>query len=132
MIPLPDTLEPAWKSDLRTLNIRASGHAQATDLLTLFDRAFEHSKRFPSDSVLTYAAKQTLGATIEEDNWSFCEALLLKAALAEPTMLSVLGDIYEKYAAFHKDGTALATAIHSICSYHAPLNKETRCHGHSG
>jgi hypothetical protein len=123
IISLPDSLEPKWKSDLRTLSIRDVAGSQAFDLLTLYDRAFEYSKAFPSDSVLTYAAKQTLGANIAEENWMLCEALLLKAALAEPTMLSVLGEIYTKFAAFHTDNTALTTLIHSICAYHAPLQQ---------
>ena len=113
IFPLPESLEPRWKSELRTLAIRDTSGPQATDLLTLFDRAFEYSKQFPSDSVLTYVAKQTLGANLVEDNWGLCEALLLKAALAEPTMMSVLADIYTKFAAFHKDNAALSTLIHS-------------------
>jgi hypothetical protein len=123
IIQLPERLEPPWKSDLRRLIIRDSGQAQATDLLTLFDNAFQHAQNFPSDSVLTYAAKQTLTANIAADNWEFCEGLLLKAVLAEPSMLSVLVDLYEKYAAYHTSSDALATAIESICSYHAPLQQ---------
>ena len=123
VIQLPERLEPPWKGELRTLTIRDSGQPQATDLLTLFDRAFEHAKNFPADSVLTYAAKQTLSANITDENWSFCEALLLKAALGEPSMLSVLVDIYDKYSAYHTNNDALATAIESICAYHAPLQQ---------
>jgi hypothetical protein len=120
---MPDTLEPLWKGDLRGLNIRPKGQPQATDLLSLFDRAFEHSRQFPSDSVLTYAAKQVLSASISEENWKFCEALLLKASIAEPTMLSVLVDIYDTYSAYHTDNVALANALLSICWYHAPLQQ---------
>ncbi|HEY2364690.1 MAG TPA: RNA-directed DNA polymerase [Candidatus Angelobacter sp.] len=123
IIQLPERLEPPWKSDLRRLIIRESGQAQATDLLTLFDNAFQHAQKFPSDSVLTYAAKQTLTANITEENWGFCEGLLLKAALAEPSMLSVLVDLYEKYAAYHTGNDALSATIESICSYHAPLQQ---------
>jgi hypothetical protein len=123
IIQLPERLEPPWKSDLRRLIIRDSGQAQATDLLTLFDNAFQHAQNFPSDSVLTYAAKQTLTADIAEENWGFCEGLLLKAALAEPSMLSVLVDLYEKYAAYHTSNDALAVTIESICAYHAPLQQ---------
>jgi hypothetical protein len=123
IILLPEPLEPRWKRDLRALSIRDDAGPQATDLLTLFDLAYEYSKQFPSDSVLTYAAKQTLGANITADNWSFCESLLLKAALAEPTMLSVLTDIYAKFAAYHVDSSAVSTLICSICSYHAPLQQ---------
>jgi hypothetical protein len=123
LIPLPERLEPPWKSDLRNLAIRDSGQPQATDLLTLFDRAFEHAKNFPSDSVLTYAAKQVLSANITDENWTFCEALLLKTALAEPSMLSVVADVYDKYAAYHTKNAALGAAIESICAYHAPLQQ---------
>jgi len=123
VMPLPDILEPGWKSDLRTITIRDKGTGQAKDLLTLFDRAFEHSKHFASDSVLTYAAKHTLGVVIDEENWKFYEALLLRAAVAEPTLLSVVEEVYEKYAALHVDNTALSAAIDSICSYHAPLQQ---------
>ncbi len=123
IIQLPERLEPPWKSDLRNLTIRDNGQPQMTDLLTLFDRAFELAQNFPADSVLTYAAKQTLNANITEDNWSFCEALLLKAALGEPSMLSVLVDIYDKFSAYHTDNVRLTTAIESICAYHAPLHQ---------
>jgi hypothetical protein len=64
-----------------------------------------------------------LSANITVENWSFCEALLLKAALAEPSMLSVVADIYDKYAAYHTNNNALGTAIESICAYHAPLQQ---------
>jgi hypothetical protein len=123
IILLPETLEPRWKSELRAISIRDTPIPQSFDLLTLFDRAFEFSKQFPSDSVLTYAAKQTFGADIAAENWVLCEALLLRAALAEPTMLSVLGEIYTKFAQFHNDSAPLSTLIHSICSYHAPLQQ---------
>jgi hypothetical protein len=123
IVLLPDSLEPRWKSDLRSFAIRDAVAPQAFDLLTLFDRAFEYSKQFPSDSVLTYAAKQTLGANIDGENWALCQALLLKAALAEPTMLSVLGEIYAKFVEFHTDDSALTTLIHSVCAYHAPLQQ---------
>jgi hypothetical protein len=123
VILLPEPLEPRWKSDLRTLTIRDTATGQATDLLTLFDRAFEYSKQFPSDSVLTYAAKQTLGANIVAENWVFCESLLLQAALAEPTMLTILSEVYTKFAAYHTSNNALASLIYSLCSYHAPLQQ---------
>jgi hypothetical protein len=123
IIPLPDTLEPPWKSHLRGMRIRPNGQPQETDLLSLFDYAFEQAKNYPADSVLTYAAKQVLSADIIEENWSFCEALLLKAVLNEPTMLSVLADIYDRFSNYHTSNDALASTIESICSYHAPLQQ---------
>jgi hypothetical protein len=123
IIALPDNLEPAWKSDLRSLRIRPEARPQSTDLMTLFDRAFLHARNFPSDSVLTYAAKQVLSTKIEAENWKFCEALLLRAAIGEPTLLPVLADIYEANADSHSDNSQLAGTLHSICWYHAPLQQ---------
>ena len=123
VVQLPDIFEPTWKSDLRALNIRPSGQGQATDLLSLFDRAFDLSKKFPADSVLTYAAKQVLSTDIVAENWQFCESLLLRAAISEPTMLSVLEDIYDKFTIYHTSNAALTIAIESICAYHAPLQQ---------
>jgi hypothetical protein len=121
ILPTPDSLEPRWKGDLRNFAIRATGPPQAADLLTFFDRAFLYARDFPSDSVLTYAAKRLLGAEIKADNWKLCEALLLKAALGEPGMLSTVAEIYEHYEDFHSENAALAGALHSICWYHSPL-----------
>ncbi len=123
ILALPDSFEPAWKSDLRGLSIRDTPQTQYTDLLNLFDRAYEHTKNYPSDSVLTYAAKQVLGANISQENWEFCEAVLLRSALSEPTMLSVLGEVYDKFAGFHTDNHALSKTLESICFYHAPLQQ---------
>jgi hypothetical protein len=123
ILQMPDSFEPPWKSDLRALTIRSNGQGQATDLLSLFDRAFGHARDFPADSVLTYAAKQVLSSDIVAENWQFCESLLLRAAISEPTMLSVLEDIYDKFIAFHASNSALTTALESICAYHAPLQQ---------
>ncbi|QNI31212.1 RNA-directed DNA polymerase [Alloacidobacterium dinghuense] len=123
IVQLPDILEPSWKSELRNIVIRKTPQPQATDLLNLFDRAFEHSKNFPTDNVLTYAARQVLSSDIFEENWELCEALLLKAAIAEPTMMSVLELIYDNYASYHTSNDALASALYSICYYHAPLQQ---------
>ncbi|HTF70880.1 MAG TPA: RNA-directed DNA polymerase [Edaphobacter sp.] len=123
IIQLPDTLEPPWKSELRKLSIRPQGRPQATDLLSLFDRAFDHAKLFPPDSVLTYVARQVLSASITEENWPLCEALLLKAALNEPTMLSVLVRIYDRFSSYSTDTGPLTETLQSICFYHAPLQQ---------
>jgi hypothetical protein len=123
IVQLPESIEPQWKSELRALTINDRGQRQETDILTLFDRAFGYAMNFPSDSVLTYAAKQVLGANIASENWSFCESLLLKAAVGEPSMLSVLVDIYGKYASYHTSNDSLKRAIESICTYHAPLQQ---------
>ena len=120
---MPAALEPSWKSDLRAFRIRSQGQAQTTDLMSLFDRAIHHSRIFTSHNVMTYIKKQILGAEITEENWPFCESLLLQSAISEPTMLSVLTEIYDRSAEYHHDSRPLSDALHAICAYHAPLQQ---------
>jgi Reverse transcriptase (RNA-dependent DNA polymerase) len=120
---LPDEIEPAWKTELRAMQIRDAGQPQSTDLVSLFNKGFELAKRFQSDNVLTYVAKQVANASIDADNWQLAQALLLKAAVAEPTMLSVLIEILDANAPVISDTEPLRAAVSSLCSYHAPLQQ---------
>ena len=60
---------------------------QDTQLVELFDRAAELARAFPNDNVLTYAAKIVGSASIEPQHWPICQALLLRAALSEPSLV---------------------------------------------
>ena len=123
IITLPDEVEPTWKTELRAMEIRASGQPQSTDLVSLFNKGFELAKHFPTDHVLTYVAKQVSNTTIDPDNWVLAQALLLKTALTEPTMLSVLLEILEANAPFITDTGPLQVTVASLCAYHAPLQQ---------
>ena len=120
---LPDELEPAWKTELRAMEIRASGQAQNTDLVSLFNKAFELTRRFPGDSILTYVAKQVKNIEIDPENWSLAQALLLKATLAEPSMMSVVFDILDKNRHLLTNKEPLEATVASLCAYHAPLQQ---------
>ncbi|MDP9266704.1 MAG: RNA-directed DNA polymerase [Acidobacteriota bacterium] len=123
IIALPESFEPAWKAELRAMEIRSKGAPQITDLMALFNRAFELVPEFPADSVLTYAAKQVLSSEIDPDNWGVCESLLLRSVTAEPTMMPALIEIVRKNGDAIKDKKALATTVVSLCDYHGPLQQ---------
>jgi len=121
--PLPEELEPSWKTELRGMHIRDIGPPQVTDLLSLFNRGFDLANKFPSDNVLTYVARQVSSSTIDPENWELCEALLMKAALAEPTALPVIIEILQTNSGSISSKANLAEAVWSLCNYHAPLEQ---------
>jgi hypothetical protein len=123
IMSLPDEVEPPWKTELRAMEIRPAGQPQSTDLVSLFNKGFDLARRFPNDSVLTYVAKQVQNTQLDPDNWSLAQALLLKATLAEPSMLHVLMDILVTNQPSLTDKDPLGNTIASLCAYHAPLQQ---------
>lgn len=123
LAPMPEELEPAWKTELRGMQLRTANQPQATDLISLFSRGFALSAGFPSDNVLTYVARQVLSSDIDPGNWRLCESLLMKAALAEPTTLSIIIEILDKNVGAVSDKEGLEETVASLCDYHAPLEQ---------
>jgi len=123
IMALPDEVEPPWKTELRAMEIRPAGQPQSTDLVSLFNKGFDLTRRFPNDSVLTYVAKQVQNTRIDPDNWGLAQALLLKATLSEPSMLYVLMDVLTDNQALLTDKGPLGETIASLCAYHAPLQQ---------
>jgi hypothetical protein len=123
IMELPEQLEPLWKTELRGMQLRPAGQPQATDLFSLFNRGFDLSRMFAQDNVLTYVARQVSSRYIDPDNWQFCQSLLMKAAIAEPTALSVVLEILDKYASAIIDKANLTETVESLCSYHGPLEQ---------
>jgi hypothetical protein len=123
ILPLPEELEPAWKTELRGMQLRPAGPPQSTDLLSLFNRGFDLARKSPSDNVLTYVARQVSSGGIDPENWRLCESLPMKAVLSEPTAISVVLDILDKNAGSILDKTNLEDTVASLCNYHAPLEQ---------
>ena len=91
--------------------------------MSLFNRGFALAHDYPNDNVLTYIVRQVSSSTVDPDNWDFCESLLMKAAIAEPTALVVILEILDKNAGSISNKTNLTSTVASLCSYHAPLEQ---------
>jgi hypothetical protein len=120
IVELPESIEPAWKTDLRLLRIRSD--ARATGIKAFFDRASVLAREYPTDSVLTYAVRKvTRYATrLKPHEWEVCRSLLLRCCLGEPTMLPVILPLFEVMPqAWEKDD--LRRLLVELCIYHAPL-----------
>jgi hypothetical protein len=119
IVQVPEALEPYWKTQLRSLDLRDDDHG--TSLKSLFDRAAELSEQFKQDSVHTYAVKKVLSKGVPPRDWETCETLILRAALGEPSLLPWLLQVYEKCSA--SKSTALGETIEALCHYHSPLQQ---------
>jgi len=116
---VPEVFEPKWKGDLR--NIAIDSDDAGRSIYILFDRAAEYAANYPFDSVFTYVAKKLLDSSLSIEAWATAEPLLLRAAIAEPSMLTVLNDLFPIHGVLNQPG--LQATLEAICSYHAPLQQ---------
>ena len=121
IVELPESIEPAWKTDLRLLRIRSD--ARATGIKAYFDRAAALAREYPTDSVLTYAVRKIAHYSnrLKANEWEVVFAsLLLRCCLGEPTMLPVLLPLFEQNPeSWNRD--EMNILLTELCLYHAPL-----------
>jgi len=123
IVELPESLEPRWKTELRSFVIRPE--LQYQDLLGFFSRAFDLANTFPGHNVLKYAVARSSGVTVDTDNWSLYESFLLTSLIGEPALFPVLGEVLTKYRndGYPLDLDKLGTALWNIILYHCKLRQ---------
>src|SRR5439155_11238821 len=121
---LPELIEPPWLTDVRAMHLRSDVGAQRFDLLALFNTAFKSLRRYPTEPVLKYVVKQTLGAAIHQENWDVYESLLCHTIMADPATLPVVTQILLQY--FRQDYAInedrIRSTLSEIVDYHGKLN----------
>jgi hypothetical protein len=91
---LPEPLESSWASDFRYFKFKKmdeSGKpiANSFEIISLFNKAFEFTKKFPNENVLKYCLKIIEDIDVNSEDWPLLEALILESIIAEPTCLPV-------------------------------------------
>jgi hypothetical protein len=116
---LPEIVHPRWKSELRSLQVRAEN--QQDDLITFFSRAFDNASHFPGNNVLKYAVKQSAGFEISKDSWPLYESLLLESLVAEPSLAPTLAPLLIQHSEkeYPIDLTKLKEVLGDMACYHA-------------
>jgi hypothetical protein len=84
VLELPTAFEYPWVSELRALPLRATPKGQRTDLVRLFDKAFEHAIKHGNHPVLRYLMGRLTGIQIQRANWKLFRDLLLQCMTVEP------------------------------------------------
>ena len=120
--PVPEAIEPSWKTQLRSVIIQKADHA--TSFKAAFDLAAMLAAENPQDGVFAYLVKKieaTIGAlALSSDDWEIVDALLLRAAVGEPACLPTILRIFEQH---DRQPRGAETALNSICLHHAALQQ---------
>lgn len=82
----PVPLNPSWYTRLRSVPFDAQ-NTKERDIVTLYDTAFELSRRHRTKEVINWALSRTMSCTINGRAWRSLEPLLLQAAASEPGTL---------------------------------------------
>jgi hypothetical protein len=119
ILELPEPVQPAWKSELRLIQIRADYEKE--DLFAFFSRAFDNASKYPGNNVLKYAVKHSAGFSISHENWPLYESFLLGSLVAEPSLAPTLAAVLSRYseADYEFNEERLAETLAEIASYHA-------------
>lgn len=120
---LPESLQPAWKGELRSIVIRPEQERQ--DLLALFSSAFENAAKYPGNNVLKFAVKQSTARAVSADNWKLYESFLLGSLVSEPSLAPTLVPILIKYwtDGYPLDDQKLLDSCAEVAFYHAKLRQ---------
>jgi hypothetical protein len=120
---LPQTLEYPWVPELRSQPIRSSQRSQATDILSLVNKALYLMPTYIDQSVLKYTLSRLKSVPIATANWPFYQDILLQCAVIEPGTLDVVIGELQKYQAggMQLNRTNISETFESIILHHAPL-----------
>ena len=122
---LPEVIEPPWLTDVRAMQLRPDDSAQRFDLLALFNTALNSLRRYPTEPVLKYVVKQTLGADIHGDNWDIYESLLCHTIVADVATLPLVTQIllqYHNRQGYGINEQRIRDTLSEIIQYHSKLN----------
>jgi len=79
---------------------------------------------YPTEPVLNYVVKQTLGADIHQDNWNIYESLLCHTIMADSGTLPLVTQILLHYRDkdYQVGQERIRATLSEIIDHHAPLN----------
>jgi hypothetical protein len=106
IIELPVPIESKWVPKLRMFHFRDTPKAQATDLMTYFDLAFELARECPKEHVLKYAIarlspREDNREAINSENWVLLQNFLFQCLMVETGTFFPILEILIQY---HKLG----------------------------
>ena len=120
--PVPEPIEPYWKTQLRAAHVQKADHA--TSFKAIFDLAATFAVENPQDGVFAYLVKKVEAIVpqlgLSEGDWVILEALLLRAIVGEPACMPTVLRIFEQN---NRSPERASDALGTICLVHAGLQQ---------
>jgi hypothetical protein len=118
---LPQNKDNLWFSDLQPFIFSQKKEDQKKDLLNYFEKAFNYSKKYPTDYVLWYALSNISKLLVKKENWTLYEALILKSIIFEPSVFPIATEILIAYneKEYQLDKQKISSTIEEIIKYHS-------------
>lgn len=119
IISLPVGIEEEWVIQLRKFEFAEKGTKQYYDIISFFSLAFNFSKKFKDEFVLTYAIRKLKDTRISKDNFPLYESMLYKTIQTESSTLSEVLPIllgYRKWV----NKTKLKKALTELIRFSTP------------
>ncbi len=125
ILAMPEAMEPSWKVQLRSLQIRNTEPWEARDLVSYFSAAYESAAKHPHNQVLKFAVKQTMGYEITPARWPLYEAFLLTSLVNEPALAPNLATLLRRYEekGYVIDRNKLGDSLAEVARHHARLRQ---------
>lgn len=124
ILELPVPLEHPWASQLRNFRIRNSSSGQQFDLIGYFTQAYELSKHYPDEHVLSFALGRMRRSAVVTSNWPLYESILLHIGSVEPGALPIVVDELFRYmqAGYQVGVPGVGDVLHEIIRRHVRVN----------
>jgi len=120
--PVPEPIEPYWKTQLRAAHVQKADHA--TSLKAIFDLAATFAVENPQDGVFAYLVKKVEAIVpqlvLSPGDWVILDALLLRAVVGEPACMPTVLRIFEQN---DRSPERASDALGTICLVHAGLQQ---------
>lgn len=120
--PVPEPIEPYWKTQLRAAHVQKADHA--TSFKAIFDLAAAFAADNPQDGVFAYLVKKVEAIVpqlgLSAGDWEILDALLLRAVVGEPACMPTVLRIFEQN---DRSPEKASDALGTICLVHAGLQQ---------
>jgi hypothetical protein len=116
--------EETWPSDISAMRIAPYGKSQRQSLMRYFSGVIRLSKELPSESIASFAVRNSTRILIDKDNWDIYEAFLLRMARENSNCIDSVVKILCTYAAIgFTISPSVSLFIERIIADHAPYNQ---------
>jgi hypothetical protein len=115
--------EETWPGEIVAMNLGFNGASQRRSLMRYFAGVIKIAKEMPSESIASFAVRNSTMVLIARENWDIYEAFLLRMARENSNCIDSVVKIICTYAAIGFPISPLVSAfVERVVADHAPYN----------